>query len=149
MTPDLGVASHQLERNVCPSTSLKRFAGTATWGINNHYKLTTPFPQKPPTSKPYIPTKLGKSEKRLAVRANTVGFFHAYVEARGPNELNRLPPIQYPAATLLKHMRLHGFPIKIERGMTNQDLTRAIKYGAQSSATKETSFVRTELEEQS
>ena len=32
--------------------------------------------------------------------------------------------------------------------MTAQDLTRAIKYGTHSSATKETNFVRTELEEQ-
>ena len=45
-------------------------------------------------------------------------------------------------------MRVHGVPIKIERSMTNQELTRAIKYGAHSSATKETTFVRTELGDQ-
>ena len=44
--------------------------------------------------------------------------------------------------------QVHGFPIKTERGMTTQDLTRAIKYGTHSSATKETTFSRTELEEQ-
>ena len=45
-------------------------------------------------------------------------------------------------------MRVHGVPIKTEKGMTTQELTRAIKYGDHSSATKETTFVRTELGEQ-
>ena len=74
MTPDVCVAPHQLEMFLCPSTSLKRVAQTATRGINNKYKLATPLLKKPPTSKPYIPPELGKSAKRLAVRANTVGF---------------------------------------------------------------------------
>ena len=39
-------------------------------------------------------------------------------------------------------MRVHGVPIKIERGMTDDKLTRAIRYGAHSSAMKETTFVR-------
>ena len=105
------------------------------------------MPQKSPTSKPYILTKLGKSVERLAVRAITVGFFQACVEARGPHELNHLPPRPHPAATLLKQMRVHGVPIKTVRVMTTQELTRAIKYGAHSSAKKETTFVRTKLEE--
>ena len=45
-------------------------------------------------------------------------------------------------------MRVHGVPIKTERGMTDTKLTRAIWYGAHSSATKETTFVRKELQEQ-
>ena len=45
-------------------------------------------------------------------------------------------------------MRVHGVPIKIERGMADEDLTRAIRYGAHSFATKKTTFVRTELQEQ-
>ena len=135
---DRGVASHQSYKIVCPSTSLKRVSGIATRGMNNNkYKLTTPLPQKPPTPKPYIPPKLVKSEERLAVRANTVGFSQACVEARGPHELNKLPPSPYPASKLLKQMRVHGVPIKAERGMIAQELTRAIKCGAHSSATKE------------
>ena len=148
MTPDRGVAPHQLEKIVCPSTSLKRVSGTATRGINNKCKLTTPLPQKPPTSKPYIPPKLGKSVERLAVRGNTVGIFQACLEARVPNELNQLPQSPHTAATLFNHMRVHAVPIKVERGMTAQKLTKEIKYGAHSSATKETTFVRTDLEEQ-
>ena len=54
----------------------------------------------------------------------------------------------HPAAALLKHMRVHGVPIKIERGMKDKELTRAIRYVANSSATKETTFVQTELQEQ-
>ena len=75
-------------------------------------------------------------------------FFQARVEARGPHELNQLPPNPHPAAAHLDHMRVHGVPIKIERGMTDDYLTRSIRYGAQSSATKEITFVRTELQEQ-
>ena len=45
-------------------------------------------------------------------------------------------------------MRVHGVPIKIERGMTDDEITRAIIYGAHSSVTKETTFVRKELQEQ-
>ena len=76
------------------------------------------------------------------------GFSPACVEARGPHELNQLPPSLHPEAKLLEHLRVHGVPIKTERGMTTQELTRAIKYGAHSSATKETTFVRTNIEEQ-
>ena len=45
-------------------------------------------------------------------------------------------------------MRVHGVPIKTERGMPAQELTRAIQYVAHSSATKETTFARKELQEQ-
>ena len=45
-------------------------------------------------------------------------------------------------------MRVHGVPIHTKRGMTNTELTRAIRYGAHSSVTKETTFVRKELQEQ-
>ena len=41
----------------------------------NKYKITKTLPQIPPTPKPYLPPDLGKSAERLAVRANTVGFF--------------------------------------------------------------------------
>ena len=46
-------------------------------------------------------------------------------------------------------MRVNRVPIKIEQGMTDDELTRAIRYGAHSYVTKETTFVRTELQEQS
>ena len=39
-------------------------------------------------------------------------------------------------------------PIKIDQGMTDDELTRAIRYGAHYSATKKTTFVRTGLQEQ-
>ena len=45
-------------------------------------------------------------------------------------------------------MQVHGVPIKAERGMVAQELTRAIKYGADSSVTNETTFVMTEIKEQ-
>ena len=45
-------------------------------------------------------------------------------------------------------MRVHGVPITAERGMTTQELTRATLYGAHSSATKETTFVRTDISKQ-
>ena len=45
-------------------------------------------------------------------------------------------------------MRVHGVQIKIERGMKDAELTRAIRYGTHSSDTKETTFVRKELQEQ-
>ena len=54
----------------------------------------------------------------------------------------------HPAATPLKHMRLHGVPITVERVMTEQELKRAILYGFHSSDTKETTFVRTKLAKQ-
>ena len=116
-----------VRKTVCPSTSPKRVAGTVTRGINNKYKLTTLLPQKHPTPKPYIPPELGKSSERLAVRANTVGFFQSCVEARGPNNLNQLPPSPQSAATLFEHMQIHGVPINMERGMITQEITRAIK----------------------
>ena len=53
-----------------------------------------------------------------------------------PPEINQLPPNPHPATKLLTHMRVHGAPIKAERGMTKQELTRAIRYGAHSSAKK-------------
>ena len=45
-------------------------------------------------------------------------------------------------------MRVHGVPIPTKIGMTDTELTPAIRYGAHSSATKETTFVRKELQEQ-
>ena len=46
-------------------------------------------------------------------------------------------------------MQVHGVPTNTERGMTDTKLTRANRYGAHSSATKETTFVRKELQEKS
>ena len=148
MPQDRGVALHQSVKIACPYTSPKRVAGIATRGIPHNIKLTKPLYQKPPAPKPYLPPKLGKSAQRLAIRANNVRFFQACVEARGPHELNELPPNPHPAAALLDHMRLYRVPIKIERGMTDEELTRAIMYGAHSYATKEATFVQTELQEQ-
>ena len=91
----------------------------------------------PPTSKSYLPPDLDKSEEILVVRANPVGFFQTCVEARVPHELNQIPPSLHPAVPLLEHMRLHGVPITLERGMTIQELAIAILDGAHSSATKE------------
>ena len=54
----------------------------------------------------------------------------------------------HPAVTLLEHMRVHGVPITVERDMTEQELKIAIIYSAHSSATKETTFVRTKLAKQ-
>ena len=147
MTPDLGVSPHQSVKIACPSTSLKMFAGIVTRVINK-YKITKTLLQIPPTPKTYLPPDLGHSSERLSVRANTVGFFQACVEAIGLHELNQLPPSPHPAATLLKHMKVHGIAIKLQRGMTTQEIIRSILYGAHSSATKETIFVRTELTEQ-
>ena len=45
-------------------------------------------------------------------------------------------------------MWVHGVPIKTEQGMTDTELTQALRYGAHSSATKETTFVQKELQEQ-
>ena len=64
------------------------------------------------------------------------------------HKINQLPPNPHPAAALIEHMRVHGVPIKIEKGMIEEELTGAIRYGAHSSTTKETTFVRTELQEQ-
>ena len=63
--------------------------------------------------------------------------------SKGIHELNQLPPNPHP-----DRMRIHGVPINTERGMTDDEITRAIRYGAHSSATKESTFVRTELQEQ-
>ena len=62
----------------------------------------------------YIPPELGKSEKLLAGRENSVGFSQACVEASAPHKPNQLPPNPHPATALLDHMRVHGVPIKIE-----------------------------------
>ena len=145
MTPDRGVVLHQSEKIACLSTSPKRVAGIATRGITHNIKLTKPLSQIPPSPKPYLPPELGKSAQGLAGRAKNVGFFQACVEERGPHELNHIPPNPHPAAALLEHMRVHGVPIKIEK---NTEITRAIIYGAHYYATKETTFVRTELQEQ-
>ena len=66
----------------------------------------------------------------------------------GPNKIHQLTPNPHPAATLIKHMRVHGVPIKSEWGMKKQELTRAFRYVTHSSATKETTFVRTKRAEQ-
>ena len=148
MPPDQGVALHQFKKIECPSTSPKRFARIATRYITYNPKITYNLPKKTQAPKPYIPPELGKSAKRFASRANSVGFFQACVEARGPHEPNNLPQNQHPVTALLEHMRVYGVPIKIERGMTDAKLTRSIRYGAHSSATKKTTFVRKELQEQ-
>ena len=106
------------------------------------------LPGKTPTSKTYLPPDLGKSAIQPAVKTNTVGFFQACVEARGPHDLNKFHPITHSAATLLEHMQVHGVPITVERGMTEQELKRATPYGAHSSATKETNLFRTDLAKQ-
>ena len=116
--------------------------------ITYNPKITYNVSKKTQAPKPYIPPKLGKSAKLFASRANSAGFFQACVESRYPHELNKLPKNPHPATALLEHMQVHGVPIKIERGMTDVKLTRAIRYGAHSSATKETTFVRKELQEQ-
>ena len=148
MPPYRGVSLHQFIKIACPSTYPKRVTGISTRGIPHYIKLPKTLSQKKPAPQPYIPPELGKSAQRLASRANNVGFFQACVEARGPHELNQLPPNPHPATALLDHMQVHGVPIKIERGMTDDELTRAIRYGTQSSATKETAFLRKELQEQ-
>ena len=106
LMPDSGVSPQKSQKIAYPSTSMKRVLGMPTRVIIK-YKLTKTLPKKTPTSKPYLPPNLGKSSKQLAVKNNTVGFFQACVEARGPHELNKLPPSPYPAATLLKHMRVN------------------------------------------
>ena len=146
--PDRGVAIHQSIKIACPSTSPKRVSGISTRGIPHNIKLTKTLSQKPPAPKPYLPPELGKSAQLLAIIADNVGFFQACVEARDPHMLNQLPPNQHLAAALLNHMRVHGVPIKTEQGMMDNELARAIRYGAHSSATKKTTFVRTELQEQ-
>ena len=147
MTSDRGSAPHQPDKIACPSTSLKRVAGIATRGIHK-YKTTRTLLEIPPTSKIYLPPDFGKSSQIPAVRSNPVYIFQACVEARGPHELNQLPPIPHPATTILAHMRVNGVQITAERGMTTQELTRAILYGSHSSAIKETAFIRTELAKQ-
>ena len=149
MPPDRGVALHQFKKNECPSTSLKRVSGIATRDIPYNNKINYKLSKQKQAPKPYIPPELGKSAKRFADRAHNVGFFQECVEARGPHELNKLPRNPHPATALLEQMRVHGVPIKTERGMTDTELTQAIRYGAHSSATKETIFVRKELQEKS
>ena len=148
MPSDWGVALHQFIKIAFPSTSPKRVARIATRGIPHNTKLKKTLSQKTPAPQPYIPPELGKSAQRLASRANNVGFFQACVEARFPHELNQLPPKPHPATTLLDHMRVHGVTIKIEQGMTDDEITRDIRYGTHYSATKETTFVQTEIQEQ-
>ena len=144
--PGRGVDLHKFIKIACPYTSPKRAAEIATRGIPTNIKITKPLSQKPSSPKPYLPPKLGKSAQRLAGRAKNVGFSQACVEARGPHKLNQLPTNPHPTEALLEHMRVHGVPIKIELGMTDEELTRAIRYGAHSSATKETTFVHTKLQ---
>ena len=51
------------QKNACPSTSPKRVAGIATRDIPYKTKLTKTLSKKTPAPQPYIPPKLGKSEK--------------------------------------------------------------------------------------
>ena len=143
-----GVAHHQFKEIECSSTSPKRVAGIATRNIKYNSNLNKTLAKKKPATKPYIPPELGKSARRFKDRANNVGFYQACVEARGPHELNKIPRNQHPASALLEHMRVLGVPIQTKRGMTDAKLTRAIRYGAHSSTTKETTFVRKVLQEQ-
>ena len=147
MTPYCGVAHPQTRPIVCPPTSIKRFSGIAMRGITKD-KTTKLFSRNSTTPKPYLPPDLGKSAERLAVRSNDVGFLKGCVEARGPHELNQLPPNPHPTTTLIAHMREHGVPMSAKRGMTKQELTRGICYSTHSSAAKETAFFRTEWAEQ-
>ena len=119
-------------------------AGTATRNIEYKTNLKYTLAKKTQATKPYIPPELGKSDRRFEDRANNVGFYQACVEARGPHELNKLPRNQHPASALLENMRVHGVPIPTKRGMTDTELTRAIRYSTHSSATKETTFVAEE-----
>ena len=148
MPLDRGVAHHQFKKIECTSTSPKRIARIATRNITYKNNLKYTLSKKTQAPKPYIPPELGKSAKPFEDIAHIVGFFQACVEARGPHELNKPPRNPHPATALLEHMRVHGVPIKTERGMTDTELTREIWYGAHSSATKETTFVRKELQEQ-
>ena len=45
-------------------------------------------------------------------------------------------------------MQEHGVPISAKYGMTEQDLTRAVRYNTHASATEETDLVRAELSKQ-
>ena len=147
LMPDSGVSPQKSQKIAYPSTYIKRVSGIATRGIIN-YKLTKTLPEKTPTSKPYLPPDIGNSAKQLALKANTVRFFQTCVEARVPHELNKLPPSTHPDVTILKHMQVHGLPITAKRGMAEQEFKIAIQYGSRSSATMETTFVRTKLAEQ-
>ena len=148
MKLDQGVACHQFKEIECSSTPRKRVAGIATRNIDYRSNLKNILAKKTPAPNPYIPPELGKSARRYEDRANNEGFYQACVEARGPHELNKIPRNQHPASALLEHMRVHGVPIQTKIGMTDTKLTRAIRYGTHSSATKETTFVRKELQEQ-
>ena len=148
MTPDHGVDLHQSIKIACPSTSPNRVARIATRGIPHNIKLTKPLSQIPLSPKTYLPPKLGKLAQRLSGREKHVGFFQECVEARAPHILNQLPPNLHPATALIKHMRVHRVLIKIEQDMKDKKLTRVIRYSAHSYATKETTFVRMELQEQ-
>ena len=108
MPPDQSVALHQSIKIVCPSTSPKRVAEIVTRGIPHNIKFLKNCLRNHQHHNPKSPPELGKSEQRLASRANNVGFFQACVEAREPHELNQLPPNPHPAAALLYHMRVHG-----------------------------------------
>ena len=59
----------------CPSTSPKRVAGIATRDITYNPKITYKLSKKTQAPKPNIRTKLGKSAKRFASRANSVELF--------------------------------------------------------------------------
>ena len=148
MPLDRGVARHQFKEIECTSTSPKRVARIATRKIEYKTNLKYTLSKKTQATKLYIPPELGKSARRFEDRTNNVGFYQACVEARGPHELNKLPRNHYPASALLEHMWVHGVPIPTKRGMNDTELTRAIRYSAHSSATKETTFVRKELQEQ-
>ena len=130
-----------------PPTSFERFSGISTRGIPK-YKLTTSLSHKYSAPKPFLPPDLGKSENFLVIISNDVGFFQVCVEARVPHELNNPPPRSHTAVPLLAHMRKHEVPMPAKRGMTEQDLTQAIHYDAHVLAMKETSFVRTDLAEE-
>ena len=130
-----------------PPTSFDRVSRIATRVIFNH-KLTNNFSQKPPAPKPFLSPDLSKSETRLEAISNAVSFSQTCIEAMDPHDINKPPPKSHPATKLLAHMREHGVPISAKQGMTEQELVRSMRYGAHTSATKETAFVRTDLAKQ-
>ena len=60
-----------------------------------------------------IPQELGKLANSLAVRAREVGFFQTCAEVCRPLELDMLPAVLHPSASLICHAEEHGVPIAL------------------------------------
>ena len=80
--------------------------------------------------------------------SNTIGFFNACAEARGPPELQDLDPGSNPAASLLNHAPTHGIPINLPYGINRYENKGDIRYCAHDSKSKEVDFFHQELAEQ-